>query len=85
VDPPHEPIASFLQRHPDDICVGCLADAIDLPPSQVSMALQRLTFAGALTARLAICSRCQQRRTVVSAATSFGNDQDRPGNVDHAR
>jgi hypothetical protein len=68
VDPQHELIADFLTRHPDEVCLDCLADAIDLPPSQVSMAMQRLTFGGAFAARLGICSRCRHRRTVVKAA-----------------
>lgn len=68
MDPQHELIAAFLGRHPDEVCLDCLADAIDLPPSQVSMAMQRLTFGGAFATRLGICSRCQHRRTVVKAA-----------------
>jgi DNA-binding transcriptional ArsR family regulator len=68
VDPQHDLIAEFLHRHPGEVCVYCLADAIDLPPSQVSMAMQRLTFGGAFAARLGICSRCHHRRTVVKAA-----------------
>ena len=68
MDPQHELIADFLRRHPDEVCVDCLADAIDLPPSQVSMAVQRLTFGGSFAARLGVCSRCQHHRTVVKAA-----------------
>jgi DNA-binding transcriptional ArsR family regulator len=68
VDPQHELIAEFLKRHPEPVCVDCLADAIDLPPSQVSMTLQRLTFHGVFAARLDTCSRCRQQRTVVKAA-----------------
>jgi hypothetical protein len=68
LDPQHELIAGFLRQYPDEVCVDCLAGAIDLPPNQVSMAMQRLTFGGAFAARLGICSRCQLRRTVVKAA-----------------
>ena len=68
MDPQVEPISEFLRQYPGDICIGCLARSIDLPANQVSMALQRLTFGGAFSARLGICSRCQQRRTVVRAA-----------------
>ena len=68
MDPQHDLIAEFLRRHPEEFCVDCLADAIDLPPSQVSMVMQRLIFGGAFAARLGVCSRCQHRRTVVKAA-----------------
>jgi hypothetical protein len=68
LDPHHELIAEFLRCHPAEVCVDCLADAIDLPPSQVSMATQRLAFDGAFAARLGICSRCHHQRTVVKAA-----------------
>ena len=68
MDPQHELIAAFLERHPEPVCVDCLSDAIDLPPSQVSMAMQRLTFGGVFAARLGTCSRCRQHRTVVKAA-----------------
>jgi hypothetical protein len=68
LDPHHELIAAFLRRHPDEVCVDCLADAIDVPPSQVSMAMQRLTFGGACAARIGVCSRCHHQRTVVRAA-----------------
>jgi DNA-binding transcriptional ArsR family regulator len=68
VDPHHDLIARFLRRHPGEVCVDCLADAIDLPPSQVSMAMQRLVFGGAFAARLGVCSRCNHQRTVLKAA-----------------
>lgn len=72
MDQQHELIAEFLGRHPGEVCVDCLADAIDLPPSQVSMVMQRLTFGGTFAARLGVCSRCHHRRTVVQAAGSTG-------------
>jgi hypothetical protein len=68
VDSQHDLIAEFLRRHPGEVCADCLADAIDLPPSQVSMAMQRLTFGGGFAARLGMCCRCHHRRTVVKAA-----------------
>jgi hypothetical protein len=67
LDPQHDLIAGFLRRHPGEVCVDCLADAVDLPPSQVSMAMQGLTFGGAFAARHGVCSRCHHQRTVVKA------------------
>jgi DNA-binding transcriptional ArsR family regulator len=68
LDPHHQLIAEFLRHHPDEVCVDCLAGAIDVPPSQVSMAVQRLTVGGAVASRLGICSRCRHHRTVVGTA-----------------
>jgi len=69
MDAPYHLIGQFLREHPDFFCVDCLAAAIEAPPSQVSMATQRL-LAGeaAFASRLDICSRCARRRTVIRVA-----------------
>ena len=66
---PYQLIGQFLREHPDVFCVDCLAEAIEAPPSQVSMATQRLLAdEAALAARLDVCSRCARRRIVIRAA-----------------
>jgi hypothetical protein len=69
MDAPYRLIDQFLREHPDFYCVDCLADAIEVPPGQVSMAMRRL-LAGeaAFASRMGTCSRCARRRTVIKAA-----------------
>jgi predicted transcriptional regulator len=48
--------------------VDCLATAVGLPASQVSMSMQRLTLLGAIKTQVGTCERCRKQRTVLKAA-----------------
>ena len=74
-------IEDFLWRADAFFCVDCLADAVDLPPSQVSMAAQRLRLDKAYAAGLGACSRCGRTRSVIKAAHPLAPSSwaERPG------
>jgi hypothetical protein len=60
-------IEEFLCRAAAFFCVDCLAAALDFPPSQVSMAAQRLRLDKAFATGLGACSRCGRTRSVIGA------------------
>jgi len=62
---PYELIDSFLRQQPGFICTICLAAAVNLPPSQISMATQRLRLDKAFALKLGGCSRCHTERMVI--------------------
>jgi hypothetical protein len=68
MDASYQLIDRFLRQHPGFICTDCLAAAVNLPPSQVSMAIQRLRMDKAFASMLGACSRCAAERTVIRAA-----------------
>ncbi len=68
MDTPYELIGRFLQQHPGVICTDCLASAVNVPPSQVSMAAQRLRQDKGFAFKIGVCSRCAAERTVIQAA-----------------
>jgi len=68
MDAPYQLIDTFLRQHPGSICTDCLAGAINVPPSQVSMATQRLRQDEAFALKVGVCSRCRAERTVIKAA-----------------
>jgi hypothetical protein len=68
VDSSYHLIDRFLRQHPGFICTDCLAAACGVPPSQVSMATQRLRQKMAFSSKLGVCSRCSVERTVIRAA-----------------
>jgi hypothetical protein len=61
-------IEEFLRAHPGYFCVDCLAHALGIPASQISMAKQRLIVAAGFKAEVAVCSRCRATRAVITAA-----------------
>lgn len=61
-------IEEFLTGESGPVCVDCLATAVGLPVSQVSMMMQRLASLGALKAQVGVCVRCRKKRTVLKAA-----------------
>ena len=68
MDAPHHLINEFLRQHPGFICTDCLARAVNLPPSQVSMVTHRLRSDRAFSLTLGVCSRCRAERTGIKAA-----------------
>jgi len=65
---PHQLIDAFLRQHPGFICTDCLARAVNVPPSQVSMVTHRLRSDAAFSSKIDVCSRCRAERTVIKAA-----------------
>lgn len=61
-------IEEFLAIQTAPVCVDCLATAVGLPASQVSMSMQRLTSLGAIKTQVGTCERCRKQRTVLKAA-----------------
>jgi hypothetical protein len=61
-------IHRFLRQYPGFICTDCLSAAVNVPPSQVSMATQRLRQDQTFAFKIGVCSRCSIERTVVRAA-----------------
>jgi len=55
-------------QHPGFICTDCLATAVGVPASQVSMATQRLRQDQRFAWKVGVCSRCSAERTVIRAA-----------------
>jgi hypothetical protein len=68
MDASYQLIDRFLRQHPGFICTDCLAIAVGVPPSQVSMATQRLRQEAGFASKLGVCSRCSTERTVIKAA-----------------
>jgi len=68
VDSSYHLVARFLRQHPGFICTDCLAAAVGVPPSQVSMATQRLRQSIAFSSKVGVCSRCSAERAVIRAA-----------------
>jgi hypothetical protein len=68
VDSPRGVIEAFLAGQAGPVCVECLATAVSLPASQVSMVMQRLASLGTFKSQVGICVRCHQQRTVLKAA-----------------
>jgi hypothetical protein len=68
MDASYQVIDRFLRQHPGFICTDCLAAAVGMPPSQVSMATQRLRQDTQFASKLGVCSRCSAERTVIRAA-----------------
>ena len=64
----YELIDRFLRQQPGFICTICLAAAVNLPPSQISMATQRLRLDKTFALKLGVCSRCRAERMVIEAA-----------------
>ena len=60
-------IEEFLCRAAAFFCVDCLAAAVNFPPSQVSMATQRLRQDRSVAFKIGVCSRCSTERTVIQA------------------
>ena len=68
MDSSYHLIDRFLRQHPGFICTDCLAAAVGVPPSQVSMATQRLRQNIAFSSKIGACSRCSAERIVIRAA-----------------
>jgi hypothetical protein len=68
MDVSYQLINRFLLQHPDFICTDCLSAAVNIPPSQVSMATQRMRQDKAFALKIGVCSRCLAERTVIRAA-----------------
>jgi hypothetical protein len=68
MDASYQLIDRFLRQHPGFICTDCLSAAVGMPPSQVSMATQRLRQERHFALKLGVCSRCSVERTVIRAA-----------------
>ena len=68
MDSSYHLIDRFLRQHPGFICTDCLAAAVGVPPSQVSMATHRLRQNFAFSLKVGICSRCSVERTVIRVA-----------------
>ena len=68
MDASYQLIDRFLRQHPGFICTDCLAAAVGVPPSQVSMASQRLRQDQQFAWKIGTCSRCSAERTVIRAA-----------------
>lgn len=58
-------IRSYLQKHPEYVCVSCLAQFIDVPASQISMLRHQLM---GLTVELGVCSKCRSTQIVMKSA-----------------
>jgi hypothetical protein len=58
-------IRSYLQTHPGYVCVGCLAQYIDVPAGQISMLRHQLV---GLEVQMGICSRCRSTQIVMKSA-----------------
>jgi len=67
MDTPYQLIDRYLRQHPGFICTDCLATAVNVPPSQVSMATQRLRQDRSVAFKIGVCSRCSTERTVIQA------------------
>ena len=68
MDASYQLIDRFLRQHPGFICTDCLSMAINVPPSQVSMATQRMRQEKGFALKIGVCSRCSAERTVIRAA-----------------
>jgi hypothetical protein len=68
VDSSYHLVDRFLRQHVGFICTDCLAAAVGVPPSQVSMATQRLRQNIAFSSKVGVCSQCSVERTVIRAA-----------------
>lgn len=68
MDVSYQLIDRFLRQHPGFICTDCLSAAVNIPPSQVSMATQRMRQEQRFALQIGICSRCSAQRTVIRAA-----------------
>jgi hypothetical protein len=68
MDASYQLIDRFLRQHPGFICTDCLSMAINVPPSQVSMATQRMRQEQGFALKIGVCSRCSAERTVIRAA-----------------
>ena len=68
MDASYQLIDRFLRQHPGFICTDCLATAVGVPASQVSMATQRLRQDQRFAWKVGVCSRCSAQRTVIRAA-----------------
>jgi len=64
----YELIDRFLRQQTGFICTICLAAAVNVPPSQISMATQRLRLDKTFALKLGACSRCHAERMVIEAA-----------------
>jgi hypothetical protein len=58
-------IRSYLQAHPEYVCVSCLAQFIDVPANQISMLRHQLM---GLKVELGLCSRCRSMQIVMKSA-----------------
>ena len=58
-------ITSYLQTHPEYVCVSCLAQFIDVPANQISMLRHQLM---GLKVELGLCSRCRSMQIVMKPA-----------------
>jgi hypothetical protein len=68
LDPPRRLIADYLQTHPGSFCVACLAQALGVPASQISMVRHRLRATEGFNATRAACSGCRNTRIVIKVA-----------------
>lgn len=68
MDPQRRLIADYLRAHPGSFCVACLAHALGVSASQISMARHRLDATEGLKAARAACSGCRSTRIVIKVA-----------------
>ena len=67
VDFPGRVIESFLMNHPGSFCTDCLAQILEIPAGQVSMAIRRLQDVKGFRSEPGVCSECRRKVSVIKA------------------
>ncbi len=58
-------ITTYLRTHPENVCISCLAQFIDVPASQISMLRHQLMD---LKVEVGRCSGCRSMQIVMKSA-----------------